>query len=331
VSDPDSRRPGLIAAALATIAREDGASPGTSATPIPGGAVLVSGEHIWAWLEDRPEHSLGAVIALAARGRALRVSLVMPESCRDSAGTVARRASQWELPIDVSLLSGRDRRPVTATPAAGEAAPIQGVEDHVPSLVAAGADPVVEHGVLTGEVAGLEVCRVVDDHPHPRLEVGVGVHDREAFGMLHGDTPARDSLARIVGVVRAHRRPGADPHPLNRLAPERYLRHRLVTDPSAAIVTAARPVAGVLPRRNLSDPAPAHLLGTVDDVPSLIACTTGVDLGAMVDAVDTWHWYGEQADRLVVVVPARNRLPVADAMAGIAGVPITIRTVDDDR
>ena len=33
----------------------------------------------------------------------------------------------------------------------------QAVADLVDLIVAAGADPVVEHGVLTGEVAGLEV------------------------------------------------------------------------------------------------------------------------------------------------------------------------------
>ncbi len=59
----------------------------------------------------------------------------------------------------------------------------------------------VEHGVLVGEVRGLEVCRVVDD-PHlgtTRLEVGVGAHDREAFQMLHGDVPAIELLATDVG------------------------------------------------------------------------------------------------------------------------------------
>jgi hypothetical protein len=199
----------------------------------------------------------------------------------------------------------------------------------VPSLVAVGADPVIEHGVLTGEVAGLEVCRVVVDDPGARIEVGVGVHDREAFGMLHGDTPALDSLARIVEVVRRHRRPGAEPHPLNRLAPERYLRHRLLID--ASVVTDARTVSGVLPRRNLSDPAAAHLLGLVDGVPSLVACTTGVDLGALVEAVDTFHWFGDRVEQLVVAVPVRNRLPVLDAVTALSGVPTVIRAVDDDR
>ena len=51
---------------------------------------------------------------------------------------------------------------------------------------------VVEHGVVTGEVRGLEVCRVVDDRTTGdgvRLEVGVGAHDREAFAIIHGDVP----------------------------------------------------------------------------------------------------------------------------------------------
>lgn len=329
MSDHDSRRPGLVLAALGALAREDGADPGAVASSIPGGAVLASAGHLWAWLEDRPEHALGSVLALATRSGATDVTVIVPEASATAAPVVARRAAQWGIPIEVVLLVGRDRRPVAPEAAPAEVAPDGGVEAHVPALVAAGADPVAEHGVLTGEVAGLEVCRVVDDGSGPRVEVGVGVHDREAFGMLHGDTPALDSLARIVEVVSRHRRPGADPHPLNRLAPERYLRHRLLGDES--VVTDARTVAGALPRRNLSDPGAAHLLGLVDGVPSLVACTTGVDLGATVEAVDTFHWFGDRVERLVLVMPARNRLPVLDTVTVLSGVPTVIRTVDDGR
>ena len=88
--------------------------------------------------------------------------------------------------------------------------------------------------MLAGEVRGLEVCRVVDDEAlgTTRLEVGVGAHDREAFQMLHGDVPAVESLARIVDVVASHRRVDAPRHPLNRLAAERFIRWRVVEDPS---------------------------------------------------------------------------------------------------
>ena len=76
--------------------------------------------------------------------------------------------------------------------------------------------PNVEHGVVTGEVRGLEVCRVVDD-PHTgavRLEVGVGAHDREAFTIMHGDVPTVDALAGVV--ARRRRAPPARPRPSTR-------------------------------------------------------------------------------------------------------------------
>lgn len=330
MSDLDSRRSALISAALGALAREDGADPEAAAVSIPGGAVLVSRDRMWAWLEERPEHALGAVVALAARAGSAGVTVVIPDTVAASAPVVARRAAQWTLPIEVVSLSGRERSPVTGIIAEPETALSAGAEIHLPAIVAAGADPVVEHGVLTGEVAGLEVCRVVVDGT-ARLEVGVGVHDREAFGMLHGDTPTIDSLARIVEVVRHHRRDGADPHPLNRLAPERRLRHRLMTESSPSITADSRAVSGVLARSSINDPAPAHLLGTVDGVVSLVACTTGVDLGAPIEAVDTFHWYAGQAERLVLVVPERNRLPVLDAVAALRPVPIEIRTVGDGR
>ena len=59
----------------------------------------------------------------------------------------------------------------------------------------------------SGEVRGLEVCRVVDD-PHTgavRLEVGVGAHDREAFAIVHGDVPTTEALAGVVRAVAEHR------------------------------------------------------------------------------------------------------------------------------
>ena len=69
--------------------------------------------------------------------------------------------------------------------------------------------------MLAGEVLGLEVCRAIVDDDRPaadgpgaRLDVGIGEHDREAFRLVHGDGPVEEALARVVGEVAAHRRPG---------------------------------------------------------------------------------------------------------------------------
>ena len=68
----------------------------------------------------------------------------------------------------------------------------------------------VEHGVVTGEIVGLEIARIeLSDDGDARLEVGVGRHDREAFAMIHGDLPTAAALAAVVDEVRSHRRAGA--------------------------------------------------------------------------------------------------------------------------
>ena len=136
------------------------------------------------------------------------------------------------MPIQVWALSGRELQPV---PAGAIAGPPSASEAHLAlaaDIEAAGADVVVEHGVVTGEVRGLEVCRVVDvDGGGVRLEVGVGRHDREAFAIIHGDVPKGAALAGVVAAVVAARSARAPGHPLNRLAPERLLRWRIEQEP----------------------------------------------------------------------------------------------------
>ena len=120
----------------------------------------------------------------AIRAGADRLHVVSDES----GGVLARRAAEFEMPITIWAADGRALRRVTPEPLATPAPAPQSHEALRQLIIDGGAEPVVEHGVLTGEVRGLEVCRVVDDPDSgmTRLEVGVGAHDREAFQMLHG-------------------------------------------------------------------------------------------------------------------------------------------------
>src|SRR5690606_23902382 len=180
----------------------------------------------------------------------------------------------------------------------------------------------VERGVLVGEVAGLEVCRVVDDPQlgTTRLEVGVGAHDREAFQMLHGDVPTADSLARIGATVAEHRRLGAPPHPLNRLAAERFLRWRLLIDPSLAGAVALSPAEPPVARENLKDPVPCVATGSRPDGSAVVVvCATGVDLDVVPYAADARLAVSEPGagwGELVIVTPSRDRLPLVERIAG---------------
>lgn len=189
--------------------------------------------------------------------------------------------------------------------------------------------------MLAGEVHGLEVSRVVDD-PYlgaTRLEVGVGVHDREAFAMLHGDEPAPEALARIVEIVKAHRQPGAPQHPLNRFGRERLLRWRAIDDPSLIGATQLEPAPPPVPRPNLKDPVPCVASGLdLQGAPVVAVFSSGVDLDLIPFAADArltveaTHADGER--RLIVVTPSRDRLPVTNELAAALRRPAELRSLD---
>jgi hypothetical protein len=205
-------------------------------------------------------------------------------------------------------------------------------------IVAGGADPVVEHGVLAGEVEGLEVCRVVDDEfsGEPRLEVGTGAHDREAFAMIHGDVPTVESLARIVAAVAEHRRLDAPSHPLNRLARERLLRAAVIASPELAGASELTPVAPPVPRQNLKDAVPCVAAGRAPDgAPVVAVCSVGVDLDLVPFAADA-RLAAEAAEpgvrgegsRLVVMTPRRDLVRVTEELAGLMRRRCELRTLD---
>ncbi len=144
-------------------------------------------------------------------------------------------------------------------------------------IVAGGATPHVEHGVLFGEVRGLEVCRVVDspttgflgelselaehlpaDEGGLRLEVGVGAADREAFQLLHGEVPTVEALVSVVQAVETHRSTDSPQHPLNRLGVERFLRWQAEQTPALVGCASLTPGQPPLPRPNLKDPDPVR-------------------------------------------------------------------------
>lgn len=326
--DAPERRSRLISAALRSLVVDESAG---EPEVFPGGAALHAESSSHIWLDDRPSRLVAVAMLLTARAGRSRVRVILPTERAAEAPVVARRAMQWSLPAEVVILEGRSSSVVVAGDHVDEKSLDPAHERFAEVITAAGAEVVVEHGVLTGEVAGLEVCRVVDDAEGARLEVGVGAHDREAFRMLHGETPAAESLARIVAAVREIRAPGADPHPLKRLAPERALRRRLLDTPELVGGGSLEPVSPVIAATGPGDPAPAHLLGVRDGSRVLIACTTGTDLGAAADAIDTFHWRREadQLDSLVIAVPERNRLRSIDELAALSGIPTAVVSIPD--
>lgn len=291
------------------------------------GAALMHDDAAWVLLDDQPAARLGAALVWALRREASTVNVV----AETSTGLLARRAAAFEPEVSVWHAEGRVLLPAVAEPHESSDPVPAHHEPFRGTIVEGGAEPLIEHGVLVGEVRGLEVCRVVED-PHletTRLEVGVGAHDREAFQMLHGDVPTTDSLARIVDSVAQHRHVGAPQHPLNRLAAERFIRWRLIDDPTLAGMESVAPVAPPVRRVNLKDPVPCVAIGTDSSgVDSVIVCSSGVDLDLVPFAADARLAIGEDLD-LRIVLPERDLVRATEELAAILRRPPTFIALDD--
>ncbi|MFN0028476.1 MAG: hypothetical protein ACKV2O_15045 [Acidimicrobiales bacterium] len=266
----------------------------------------------------REQRATGYVLAAgqAGIGAALVWARRQPEPLQlaiiaegDSAGILARRARYFvEEPI-VYLLTGTDvsvadpaaHLPVMVADPAALAA--------VAPLRAAGVDVVVEHGVVTAELSGLEVARVMPDAEGDgfHLEVGVGRYDREAARLMQAVRSTEEVTRTVIQVVRDHRRPGETPHLLNRLARQRWLRSMLLADPALVGATALQPIEPPAPRENLIEPVPAMAAGTaLDGHPVVVACCVGVDPEAMPTAADVRDRTNPEAE-LIYVSPARDQ------------------------
>jgi hypothetical protein len=174
-----------------------------------------------------------------------------------------------------------------------------------------------EHGLLTGEVMGLEVCRVLNDDvgDGARLEIGVGAHDRETFQLVHGRDATVESLARVAGIVREHRNEGSVPHPLNRLAPERMLRHRIVLSPELVGAQQLQPVEPPIIRMNIKDEMPCVALGSLPGgVPVVVVCTASIDVDVVAFGADARLRTSPDAE-LLIATHANNVTPSLHKLA----------------
>lgn len=297
---------------------EVGDAPGGAALE-PGGfggvaAVALDGV---AWVladpEVAPARSVGPALAWARQRACTEVHLIVDGPV---AGVVARRAAHFATPVRVSRPDGRALVPAAPAPFEERRVPTPDALALIDLLEQAGVDVTVEHGEIRGEVLGLEMARVVSDADGgARVEVGVGRHDREAFGMLHGDVPTADALRQVIDAVRRHRRPGAPTHPLNRLAGERWLRALLVAEPSRVGAARLDPVEGTVTRDSVKDVVPAAAVGALTDgTPVVVVTSVGIDLDLVPVAADVRAAHDPDAD-LVLVVPERDVHPVTERLA----------------
>jgi len=301
----------------------DGAAPGA----LPGGAGLVDGSTTWVLLGPDADRSLGAALAWARRHEAEVVHVVVDDP--DAAGLLARRAALFAPAPTIWRAVGADLVPAEAAPVP----PLRSVPDagDLTSLLReAGLDVVEEDGAVLGELLGLEVARITTGDDGPTLGVGVGRFDREMGDLAQADLAPSDRLHRAVEIVARYRRPGAPPHPLNQLVPERWMRRAVVAAPEQVGAATLRPVPSAVGRTNLKDTAVASAVG-VDTAghPVVVTCSSGVDLDLVPAAADDRAARAPEA-RLVLAVPARDALPLTRDLAAALDPPAEVVPLDGE-
>lgn len=272
-----------------------------STSPI--GPAAIAGRVGWIVAVEHEHHALAVAQLWAASHDVGNLNLVV-----DANPTVVARRARY-FARETTIWSYVDNVLVEQSASSHEANKgVPASHEHFASLIAdCGVDVVREHGVLSGEVLGLEVCRVVDDHSESsgvRLEIGVGVHDRETFRLVHGAVATGEQLMDVARTVSKIRNDPAAQHPLARLALERRLRSRLLSRPD--LVGASRLVAAEPPvaRANVKDSVPCIATGErADGTPLVVACTAIADLDVVSFGADARDRLDDGADLVVVSMP----------------------------
>lgn len=358
-SDPE-RRARLLGVQLQAVVREHlatagGHGPELVPAPFALGAALRAGDDAWVLLDGAADdgRGLGPALLYGSRAGAGALNIVTTEGSGESAAVMARRAKAFAFAVTVWQLDGRRLRRAQPAPVEPPLDPRPEHLAHAADIEAAGAAVAVEHGVVAGEVRGLEVCRVVDvdiavggsEPSGPataaavRLDVGVGVHDREAFAVIHAGVPTADALARVVSAVAAVRNVDVPAHPLNRLAPERFVRWRLEQEPWLVGMATVRPASPPVPRRNLKERAACTARGQrLDGADAVIVCSVGVDLDVIPYAADArlGAHVGPSVGsagagggpgtgiETIVVVPARDLVGATRELADLLRQPVSL-------
>ena len=334
-----------------------GGSVEAEPSPFGAGTALVHDGAAWTLIDGPSARRLGAALAWAVRNDATSLDVIVE---RDG-GILARRAAAFDFPIRVWFAEERVLLPVVAEDPAVAPVPSPDHLELIEMIDAAGATPHVERGVVTGEVRGLEVCRVVDepttgnfaelsDVPTSEtvapddaelaarlarreadgviLEVGVGANDREAFQMLHGHLPTTDALSNVVAAVTEHRSESAPAHPLNRMATERYLRWRVEEDPSLLGLTEIMQIDPPVDRMSMKHVEPCVASGIdVDGRSVAVVFTSGVDLDLISFVADVALQFDGDADRFVVAGLERDLVPINRDLAGHLAVGVEFVTL----
>ncbi len=279
---------------------------------------------MWVLIDDGDVSRFGSALAWWSRRGPATLDVVVDGS-PSAPGIVARRAACFAHPATVWAVAGTTIMPVEPAPPVPDSAD-DPPESIVDLLDAHGLEVIWEHGVLRGEVLGLEVARTVGTV----LEVGVGRYDRSARIEMRPGEALPSALEEAAAAVRELRRPGAPRHPANTLARSRWLRSLLLRTPSAFGFSGLVPVAPPLPWFDLSEAGAAPCVGVSAETGSdvVVVCSVGVDLDLVPTAADCRLLYADPSEvDLWLVMPEGDDLPVTRNLAGQLTPPARILTV----
>ena len=288
------------------------------ARDFPFGAGLVNNQRGALYVVRDHIRTIGPTLLWMQKHQLNEVDLII----EGDAGIPARRAQALTANLRVWQFENQTISPAQPAPHLPHT-PVSSEHEQFADLIeACGADPIREHGILTGEVLGLEVCRVVDTPNGPRLEVGVGAIDRETFQLVHSHRTIEDSLKEVAALVRAHRSPGAPHHPLGALAGERRMRHQALLNPALINAATLQPAEPPVPRTSIRDSTPCVATGTTNEGTPLVAVftdTVDVDIiGFGVDAIEREN----PAAELAITTYTSNLTPSLQNMAEAVSRPI---------
>ncbi len=292
----------------------------TESDPAPSGsrAVVRVDDRLWVYQPRSAESVLEAALLLATTRRVPRLAVVvdevpetLPFALRGLHGVEAYRALGTELVA------------IEATVAPEAPAP---PADHplLSVLGSAGLDVVPDHEVWLGEIHGLEIARL--GRGEHELQLGVGAFDRGAFEALYPDQSPIDALPRVIEQVRGHRHRGASPHLLNRLVRERWIRAEVCAQPHTVGLDLAVPIAGLTGRPGLHATVPDVASGAAGTERVLVVTGVGVDPTTVTVAAAVA--VRERADRVVIVVPHRDRHDAIVGAARFVSTPTEVVGVD---
>ena len=293
---------------------------------------LVVDDVAWVYVTGRHERSLGPALMWALRNNAKALKLFSSES----AGDLARIATHFDFVIEVFEVDAAGVACV-AMPKIVEKIEVSVADEMFAEFIkSAGADVVREHGVISGEVCGLEVCRVVraadsgesDGAGESELEIGVGAHDRETFKLLHGRTATIESLRKVIAEVAARRAVGAQVHPLNRLARERMLRHYVCQSPQLVGAKSLQVAEPPIVRTNLKDVVPCCAVGmSLTGEKMVVIFSVGVDPDVVSFGADARGQINGSAE-LIFAMPTRDIVPAVERVAQMLRRPARFVGVD---